>query len=58
MAVASRDPAKARAAVSGLNAPPEVVDLPGPARADIVVEAAPAAAFRDIATLQYRAAAR
>ncbi|HZF76944.1 MAG TPA: aspartate dehydrogenase [Acetobacteraceae bacterium] len=49
-AVASRDPAKARDAVGGFRAPPVVTDLAGLAgHADIVVEAAPAAVFEQVA---------
>ncbi len=49
-AVASRDPAKARDAVGGFRAPPIVTDLAGLAdHADIVVEAAPAAVFEQVA---------
>ena len=55
VAVASRDLAKARAAVSDLATPPEVVGVEDLVRADIVVEAAPAAAFRDIALPAVRA---
>ena len=50
VAVASRDAAKARAAVADFRAPPSVVDLSALAEhADIVVEAAPAAVFEQIA---------
>lgn len=49
-AVASRDPAKARDAVGGFRAPPIVTDLADLAdHADIVVEAAPAAVFEQVA---------
>lgn len=48
-AVASRDAEKARAALSGLASPPEMTTLERLAEADIVIEAAPAAAFLDIA---------
>jgi aspartate dehydrogenase len=49
IAVSARDRERARANVAGFAAPPEVVDLPGLAHADIVVEAAPAAVFEQIA---------
>lgn len=49
VAVSSRDANKARAAVAGFAAPPEVVGPGELARAEIVVEAAPAAAFLGIA---------
>ncbi len=49
VAVAARDQDRARANIAGFAAPPAVVDLPGLARADIVVEAAPAAVFEQIA---------
>lgn len=50
VAVASRDRGKAERAVSGFRAPPAVVSLPELAdRADVVVEAAPAAVFDRIA---------
>ena len=55
VAVASRDAAKARAATADLRTPPDVVDLQGLTRADIVIEAAPATAFRDIAVPALRA---
>lgn len=49
IAVAARDQAKAAANVKDFRAPPRIVDLAGLAEADIVVEAAPAAIFEDIA---------
>ena len=49
VAVSARDRDRARANVAGFASPPEVVDLPALARADIVVEAAPAAVFEQIA---------
>ena len=49
IAVAARDPARARERVAGFQTPPEVVPPEGLAAADIVVEAAPAAAFLSIA---------
>ncbi|MGG5888432.1 aspartate dehydrogenase [Falsiroseomonas sp. HC035] len=50
VAVAGRDQAKARANIAGFRNPPELVDLPDLARlADVVVEAAPAAVFEQIA---------
>jgi aspartate dehydrogenase len=49
IAVSGRDQDKARAAVRGFRALPDVVSLPGLAAADIVVEAAPAAVFEQIA---------
>lgn len=51
VAVASRDQAKARANVAGFAAPPALMGLAQLAEvADIVVEAAPAAVFEEIAT--------
>ncbi|MCW3474975.1 aspartate dehydrogenase [Limobrevibacterium gyesilva] len=49
IAVSARDKDRARANVAGFAAPPAVVDLPELAQADIVVEAAPAAVFEQIA---------
>jgi len=49
IAASARDRDRARARVSGFRAPPEVVDLPSLAAADIVVEAAPAGVFDAIA---------
>lgn len=45
IAVAARDPARARDRVAGFAAPPRVVSLAELAEADIVVEAAPATVF-------------
>jgi aspartate dehydrogenase len=49
VAASARDRDKARAKLAGFANPPELVDLPELARADIVVEAAPAAVFEQIA---------
>jgi aspartate dehydrogenase len=49
-AVAARDHAKARDNLAGFRTPPPIVDLPALAEADIVVEAAPAAVFEQVAT--------
>ena len=49
VAVSARDPKRASARIAAFRDPPEVVDLPALAAADIVVEAAPAAVFSDIA---------
>jgi aspartate dehydrogenase len=49
IAVSARDKDKARANVAGFTTPPEIVELADLARADIVVEAAPAAVFEQIA---------
>lgn len=49
VAVSARDQERARANVAGFAAPPEVVALEELARADVVVEAAPAAVFERIA---------
>jgi aspartate dehydrogenase len=49
-AVAARDPAKARAALARFAAPPAIVPIADLAAADIVVEAAPAAVFEQVAT--------
>ena len=49
IAVSARDKDRARANVAGFAAPPEVVELADLAGADIVVEAAPAAVFEQIA---------
>jgi aspartate dehydrogenase len=48
--VAARDHAKARDTLAGFRMPPPIVDLPALAEADIVVEAAPAAIFKAVAT--------
>jgi aspartate dehydrogenase len=50
IAVSARDTVKAEANMCGFNAPPRVVALDRLAEADIVVEAAPAAVFEQIAT--------
>lgn len=50
IAVAARDRARAEANLAGFLAPPRVVSLAELAQADIVVEAAPAAVFEQIAT--------
>ena len=50
MAVAARDHAKAGANLAGFRTPPPIFDLDGLAEADIVVEAAPAAIFEQVAT--------
>ena len=50
IAVAARDQAKADANLRGFRAPPRLVTLDGLAEADIVVEAAPAAVFEQIAS--------
>jgi aspartate dehydrogenase len=49
VAASARDRDKARANLAGFAHPPELVSLPDLARADIVVEAAPAAVFEQIA---------
>lgn len=49
VAVAVRDPAKARANMATFRAPPEIVDLSELTSADIIVEAAPAQIFERIA---------
>jgi aspartate dehydrogenase len=49
VAVSAADSGRARDRVSRFSSPPEVVALPGLAVADIVVEAAPAAVFEQIA---------
>ena len=49
VAVAARDPDRARATVAGFRSVPRVVALEALAEADIVVEAAPAAVFSRIA---------
>ena len=49
IAVSARDKDRARQNVADFASPPEVVDLADLARADIVVEAAPAAVFEQIA---------
>ena len=50
IAVAARDQAKATARLAGFRAPPRLVSLAALAQADIVVEAAPAAVFENIAS--------
>jgi aspartate dehydrogenase len=50
IAVSARDRAKARAGTAGFATPPKVVALEDLADADVVVEAAPAAVFEQIAT--------
>ncbi len=50
LAVAARDQAKAKANLAGFRNPPQLSDLEGLAEADIVVEAAPAAIFEQVAT--------
>ncbi|HME24976.1 MAG TPA: aspartate dehydrogenase [Acetobacteraceae bacterium] len=50
IAVAARDHAKAEANLRGFRTPPRLVTLGGLAEADIVVEAAPAAVFEQIAS--------
>jgi aspartate dehydrogenase len=49
IAVSARDPEKARANLAGFASPPKVVRLAELAEADVVVEAAPAAVFEQIA---------
>jgi aspartate dehydrogenase len=49
MAVACRDPVKARASLAGFQSAPLIVEIPELAEADIVVEAAPSAIFERIA---------
>jgi aspartate dehydrogenase len=49
VAVSARDHAKAEANVRGFRAPPKIVPIADLAQADIVVEAAPAAVFEEIA---------
>ena len=49
IAVSARDRGRAEQAVAGFGRPPAVVDLAGLAAADIVVEAAPAAVFDQVA---------
>lgn len=49
IAVSARDQDRARLAVQSFRHPPDICDLPGLARADIVVEAAPAAVFDEVA---------
>jgi aspartate dehydrogenase len=49
VSASARDRARARANVAGFAHPPEIVDLDALAQADIVVEAAPAAIFEQIA---------
>ena len=49
VAVSARDRDRARANLAGFTSLPELVDLPALATADIVVEAAPAAVFEQIA---------
>ena len=49
LAVAVRDRARAEGILADFRKPPHVVEIPGLAEADIVVEAAPAAVFESIA---------
>ena len=49
VAVSARDQQKAAASLAGFSSRPELVDLPALADADIVVEAAPASVFEQIA---------
>jgi aspartate dehydrogenase len=49
IAVAARDPVKGRANLAGFRNPPEFVELPDLADADIVVEATPASFFERVA---------
>ena len=49
LAVAARDPARARARTAHFATPPDIVGLAALAAAEIVVEAAPAAVFAEIA---------
>jgi aspartate dehydrogenase len=49
IAVSARDLVKARARLAGFNEPPQLVDFDDLARADIVVEATPAAVFERVA---------
>lgn len=49
IAVASRDPVKARANLAGFLSVPRIAEIPELAQADIVVEAAPSAIFERIA---------
>jgi aspartate dehydrogenase len=49
VAVACRDPVKAKARLVGFKAPPRMVEIPELAEADIVVEAAPSSIFDRIA---------
>jgi aspartate dehydrogenase len=49
IAVSARDRDKARANLAGFAHQPDIVDLPDLAQADVVVEAAPAAVFEQIA---------
>jgi aspartate dehydrogenase len=49
IAVAARDPVRARARLAGVEDPPALVDFSGLAEADIVVEATPAALFERVA---------
>jgi aspartate dehydrogenase len=49
MAVACRDPVKARANLVGFQSSPRIVEIPELAEADIVVEAAPSSIFERIA---------
>lgn len=50
VAVAARDPHKARTLLAGFRTPPAFVPIAELAAADIVVEAAPAALFEEVAT--------
>ena len=49
IAVSARDTVKARASLAGFRDPPDIVELPELAQADIVVEATPAAIFERVA---------
>ena len=49
IAVAARDPVRARARLAGFHNPPRVVDFAALAEADIVIEATPAALFEQVA---------
>lgn len=49
IAVAARDPVKGLANLAGFHCPPQFVELPDLAEADIVVEATPAAVFERVA---------
>ena len=49
VAIAVRDPIRARARLAGFRNPPMLVDIPSLAEADIVVEATPAALFERVA---------
>ncbi len=49
VAVAARDPIRARARLVGFRNPPAIVDIPSLAESDIVVEATPASMFERVA---------